>query len=108
MTATNAFPDPCMGVDGHGAEAGTPLLFALMSGYGHFTATQVRDGRMRGPGFHLARLDAATRELFGERLDGDLVRERGRHALGRKALRATLPYGCTSIARSRATARSRW
>ncbi|MFF3272368.1 aminotransferase class IV [Streptomyces chrestomyceticus] len=83
----NAFPDPYIDIDGRGAEAGTPLLFALMSGYGHFTAMQVRDGRVRGLGFHLARLDAATRELFGERLNGDLVRERIRHALGRKALR---------------------
>ncbi|GCD48319.1 hypothetical protein [Streptomyces paromomycinus] len=71
MTITDFFPDPCTDIDGNGAEAGTPLLFALMSGYGHAIAMQVRGGQVRGLGFHLARLDAATRELFGERLDGD-------------------------------------
>ena len=52
-----------------------------LSGYGHFTAMQVRDGRVRGLGLHLARLDAATRELFGTGLDGGLVRGHIRHAL---------------------------
>lgn len=50
--------------------------------YGHFTAMQVRDGRTRGLDLHLARLDGATRELFGAGLDGDLVRDHIRHALG--------------------------
>lgn len=49
--------------------------------YGHFTAMQVRDGRVRGLGLHLARLDSATRELFGAGLDGGHVRELIRHAL---------------------------
>ncbi|MEU8518236.1 aminotransferase class IV [Streptomyces sp. NBC_01216] len=58
---------------------GTPssdpeTLAALMSGYGHFTALQVRDGRARGLGLHLARLDRSTRELFGPGLDADYVR----------------------------------
>ncbi|MFF4171919.1 aminotransferase class IV [Streptomyces sp. NPDC001744] len=50
------------------------LLGALMSGYGHFTAMQVRDGAVRGLGPHLERLDRSTRELFGRGLDGGRVR----------------------------------
>jgi branched-subunit amino acid aminotransferase/4-amino-4-deoxychorismate lyase len=49
--------------------------------YGHFTAMQVRDRRARGVELHLRRLDAATRELFGVGIDGELVRDRIRHAL---------------------------
>jgi branched-subunit amino acid aminotransferase/4-amino-4-deoxychorismate lyase len=49
--------------------------------YGHFTALQVRDGATRGLRLHLARLDAANRELFGEPLDADAVRERLRREL---------------------------
>jgi branched-subunit amino acid aminotransferase/4-amino-4-deoxychorismate lyase len=50
--------------------------------YGHFTAMQVRGGATRGLALHLARLDAANRELFDAPLDGDLVRARIREALG--------------------------
>ena len=55
---------------------------ALLGGYGHFTAMQVRDGKVRGLDLHLARLDAANREMFGEPLDGALIRRYIRHALG--------------------------
>ncbi|MEE1802694.1 MULTISPECIES: aminotransferase class IV [unclassified Streptomyces] len=68
-------------VDGQPATADDLRLRALDS-YGHFTALQVRDGRTRGLGRHLARLDSATRELFGTGLDGAHVRELLRHALG--------------------------
>ncbi|GHG66096.1 aminotransferase class IV [Streptomyces griseocarneus] len=71
---------PYVEVDGSAVDAG-PLLPALMGNYGHMTAMQVRGGRVRGLDFHLARLDAATRELFGEGLDGGRVRERVRRAL---------------------------
>lgn len=54
---------------------------ALFFNYGHFTAMQVREGRVRGLGLHLARLDAANRELFGLPLAGELVRGLIRHAL---------------------------
>ncbi|MGW2475759.1 aminotransferase class IV [Streptomyces sp. NPDC001665] len=54
---------------------------ALFFGYGHFTALQVREGRVRGLDLHLARLDAANRELFELPLDGELVRGLVRHAL---------------------------
>ncbi|MFF7181365.1 aminotransferase class IV [Streptomyces sp. NPDC008121] len=62
-------------VETDGVPAPDPeALAALMSGYGHFTAAQVRDGRVRGLGLHLDRLDRATRELFGRPLDGGHVR----------------------------------
>jgi len=57
------------------------LQDAALNPYGHFTAMQVRDGRTRGLDLHLARLDAANRELFGEALDGVRVRDLIRHAL---------------------------
>lgn len=56
-------------------------LFPALSGYGHFTAMQVRGGRVRGLDFHLARLDAATRELFGVGLSSERVLDHLRHAL---------------------------
>jgi branched-subunit amino acid aminotransferase/4-amino-4-deoxychorismate lyase len=68
-------------LDGHPATA-EDLGFLTVGGYGHFTAMQVRGGRTRGLDLHLSRLDAATRELFEDGLDGDLVRDRIRHALG--------------------------
>ncbi|GGZ28203.1 hypothetical protein GCM10010387_22030 [Streptomyces inusitatus] len=57
------------------------MSMPMLSSYGHFTAMQVRGGRARGIGLHLARLDGATRELYGQGLDKALVRERMRHAL---------------------------
>jgi len=59
------------------------LRAAALSGYGHFTAMQVRSGRVRGLDLHLARLDAANRELFGVALDTATVVGHIRHALGR-------------------------
>lgn len=53
-----------------------------LSVFGHFTAMQVRGGRVRGLELHLARLGRANEELFGAPVDPDLVRERVRHALG--------------------------
>ena len=57
------------------------LTAALLNQYGHFTAMQVRDRRVRGLDLHLARLSAATAELFGTSLDADQVRRHLRHAL---------------------------
>lgn len=68
-------------VDGR-AVTDEALLPLVTSNYGHFTAMQVRGGAARGVGLHLARLDSATRELFGSGLDGDRVRAAVRHALG--------------------------
>lgn len=50
--------------------------------YGHFTAMQVRNRRVRGLELHLARLAAANREVFGAALDTAAVRDHIRHALG--------------------------
>lgn len=44
-------------------------LPALLTNYGHFSSLQVRGGRVVGLALHLARLQAATRELFASELD---------------------------------------
>lgn len=56
----------------------TPLAFA---GYAHFTAAQVRDGRLRGLDLHLARLRGASVEMFGRALPDERIREYLRAAL---------------------------
>ncbi|WP_242705370.1 hypothetical protein [Streptomyces griseocarneus] len=85
---------PYVEVDGRAVDAG-PLLSALMGSYGHMTAMQVREGRVRGLDFHLERLDAATREMFGEGMDGGGVRDGVRRALG-GAGSSTRTYASTS------------
>jgi branched-subunit amino acid aminotransferase/4-amino-4-deoxychorismate lyase len=67
-------------INGAPATAETLRVPALTS-YGHFTAMQVRDRRVRGLDLHLGRLGAATRELFCADLDGERVRAEIRHAL---------------------------
>ena len=62
-------PVPRIEINGHGATA-DQLGFPALVNYGHFTAMQVRNRRVRGLDLHLARLDSATRELFGASLDG--------------------------------------
>ena len=57
---------------------------------GHFTAAQVRGRCVRGLELHLARLDAASRELFGTGLDGDRVCELVVHALAADFVDASL------------------
>ncbi|MGR8010655.1 aminotransferase class IV [Streptomyces hypolithicus] len=86
---TPAAPDaPWIEIDGRRATTADDLLVpALYGGYAHFTAMQVRDARVRGLRLHLARLDAATLEVFGSGLDGELVRERLRSALHGSGLR---------------------
>jgi branched-subunit amino acid aminotransferase/4-amino-4-deoxychorismate lyase len=81
-------------VEVNGQEA-DPETVALLDheGWGHFTAMQVRDGRTRGLGLHLARLEAAHRDIYGKPLDGDLVRARIRHALKDKADASVRVYG---------------
>jgi branched-subunit amino acid aminotransferase/4-amino-4-deoxychorismate lyase len=72
--------EPRVEIDGR--TAGPADALTLMGvGYGHFTAMQVRDRKVRGLDLHLSRLDHASREIFGRPLDGDLVRQRIRHAL---------------------------
>lgn len=64
----------------NGAPAGSQDL-AGASGYGHFTAMQVRDGKVRGLDVHLDRLVASTRRLFASELDPDAVRGYVRQAI---------------------------
>lgn len=73
-------PDPHIEIDGSPA-TDPEVLASLLSGFGHFTAAQVRDGRMQGLDLHLARLDRAGRELFDEGVDGERVRALLRGAL---------------------------
>jgi branched-subunit amino acid aminotransferase/4-amino-4-deoxychorismate lyase len=68
-------------IDGS-APTAARLRALVLDGYGHFTAMQVRDRRVRGLDLHLARLTAASTELFGAGLDGGLVTGLIRHALG--------------------------
>ncbi|MFE4861571.1 aminotransferase class IV [Streptomyces sp. NPDC056670] len=72
---------PYVEIDGRPADAENLLVPALTGGYGHFTAMQVRDGRVRGLAHHLTRLDRATRELFGPGMDGERVRSLTARAL---------------------------
>ncbi|WKX73967.1 aminotransferase class IV family protein [Streptomyces sp. XD-27] len=60
------------------AEELAPLAFA---GYAHFTAMQVRGGRVRGLDLHLERLRCASVELFGRAIPDDRVRSFLRAAL---------------------------
>jgi len=79
-------------VNGRAAdEAAVSLL--EHEGWGHFTAMQVRGGRTRGLGLHLARLEAAHREVYGRALDGEQVRARIRHALGGEPDASVRVYG---------------
>lgn len=66
--------------NGHAASADalSPLAFA---GYAHFTAMQVRGGKVRGLDLHLARLRNASLEMFGEALPDDELRAHLRAAL---------------------------
>lgn len=62
--------------------------------YGHFTSMQVQGGAARGLDLHFARLQRATRELFGIDLDLDATRAWMRQALagasGPLSLRVTV------------------
>ncbi|MFI2611209.1 aminotransferase class IV [Kitasatospora sp. NPDC018619] len=71
--------EPRLEIDGRPATA--QALFPAMTSHAHFTAMQVRARRTPGLDLHLARLDGASRELFGVGLDGGRVRELVRHAL---------------------------
>ena len=67
-------------IDGREVQAGelAPLAF---SGYAHFTAMQVREGRLRGLDLHLRRLRGASLQLFGQALPDEAVRAFLRRAL---------------------------
>jgi branched-subunit amino acid aminotransferase/4-amino-4-deoxychorismate lyase len=81
-------------VEVNGLQADRETLALLdHEGWGHFTAMQVRGGRTRGLGSHLARLEAAHRDIYGKPLDGDLVRARIRHALDGRPDASVRVYG---------------
>lgn len=65
-------------IDGRVADPDCALGF---TGFGHFTAMQVRARRTRGMRLHMTRLAEATKELFGATLDVDEVRAHVKHAL---------------------------
>ncbi|WP_433228282.1 aminotransferase class IV family protein [Actinomadura formosensis] len=71
--------------NGHPAttEELAPLAFA---GYAHFTAMQVRDGKIRGVDLHLERLRFASLKLFGRAMPDEQVR-----SLLRAAVKASPP-----------------
>jgi len=75
--------------------AADPAAVSLLEheGWGHFTAMQVRGGRARALDLHLARLEAAHREVYGRSLDGQEVRARIRHALGGRPDASVRVYG---------------
>lgn len=66
--------------NGREATAGelAPLAFA---GFAHFTALQVRGGKVRGLDLHLERLRSASMELFGEAMPDERVRSHLRAAV---------------------------
>lgn len=80
-------------LDGRPASAAdlTPLAFA---GFAHFTAMQVRNGRVRGLDLHLARLRSASVEFFDRALPDERVRSYLRTAIesgpGNLSLTATM------------------
>ncbi len=76
-------------IDGRSATA-EQLSAAAPAGYGHFTAMQVRNRRVRGLRLHLDRLDAANREMFGAGLDAATVLGYIRHALGEQTQDASV------------------
>ena len=87
MSAPGPFPTGSPGVRAprieiDGRPASVEEIWVLdLSDHGHFTAMQVRGRKALGMNFHLARLDVATREVFGVGLEGDRVRGYIRHAL---------------------------
>jgi branched-subunit amino acid aminotransferase/4-amino-4-deoxychorismate lyase len=74
-----------------GVEPDADLMRATLTWqYGSFTAAQVRGGGVRGLDLHLARLDAASREMFGTAPDPGLIRAHVRHLLGDDVADASL------------------
>ncbi|MFJ5231840.1 aminotransferase class IV [Kitasatospora sp. NPDC088391] len=69
------------------------LQALALTNYGHFTTMVVEDGRVRGLGLHLERLERDCAALFGVRPDRGRIREFARRrapAAGAVAVRVTL------------------
>lgn len=81
---------PVARIELNGAPASADdLRHLVQTNYGHFSAMRVENGGVRGLDLHLARIESATRELFGSALDRDRVRSCLRHAVaGRTGLLA--------------------
>jgi len=75
---------PVIEVNGAPATA-DDLRHLVQTNYGHFSAMRVEDGGVRGLDLHLARIGAATRELFGVPIDPERVRACLRHAIAGRA-----------------------
>src|ERR1700755_3513044 len=87
-------PDDEITNEGSGREADQAAVSLLdHEGWGHFTAMQVRGGRARGLDLHLARLEAAHREVYGRGLDGQEGRAPIRHALAGRLDASVRVYG---------------
>lgn len=76
-TASNEFVAQLNGRTATAADL-APLAFA---GFAHFTAMQVRGGRVRGLDLHLQRLRTASEELFGRAIPDDRLLAHLRTAL---------------------------
>ncbi|MFI9788193.1 aminotransferase class IV [Kitasatospora sp. NPDC051984] len=79
-------------LDGRPVTVGELQVLALTN-YGHFTTMLVEDGRVRGLGLHLARLERDCAAVFGVRPDREWVRELARRqapARGAVVVRVTL------------------
>ena len=85
---------------------GTPDRDAIAPGdpatAGHFTTMQLRGGRVQGRDLHIARLVAASRELYGAAPDAGALRAEARRALARAGMQAG---DCTLRIRIRADTR---
>ncbi|XAS69616.1 aminotransferase class IV [Micrococcaceae bacterium Sec5.7] len=69
------------------------LAYLAAVNYGHFTAMQIRDGKVRSPAQHLERLRTAHAELYGTSIDVGNVQEQIRLAVAQAPdsyLRVTL------------------
>lgn len=77
----------------NGAPATADDLRALaIVNYGHFTAMQVRGHAVQGLEFHVERLQAGTRELFGVELDRERILAELRGALAAGEADASLRF----------------
>ena len=77
---------PVARIELNGAPASADdLRHLVQTNYGHFSAMRVENGGVRGLDLHLARIESATRELFGSALDRDRVRQCLRDAVAGSA-----------------------
>ncbi|HEY2394786.1 MAG TPA: aminotransferase class IV family protein [Rudaea sp.] len=93
---------PVPRVEMNGAPASADdLRHLVQTNYGHFSSMRVENGGVRGLDLHLARIESATRELFGAALDRDRVRQCLRHAVAGSADLLALRVNVFSRALSR-------